>query len=189
MRICIMRNFKELIQSFVKSTPKRVVRNEMSYQQTSDFTIAELERLLTMYNSCIEEDQTARSIRDSMVYHIRHSNDYAIREKFGSHYRQDGVDEHNCTFEHIMPVNIVVSMLIEGRLTINQALNTPTCLISKDDDVILRERGLGSRTPDNWYFFRRYTVLNSSFKTYNGHVITNFNEYSLEDHFKLFGIV
>ena len=74
-----MRNFKELIQSFVKSTPKRVVRNEMSYQQTSDFTIAELERLLTMYNSCIEEDQTARLIRDNMEYHIRRSNYYAIR--------------------------------------------------------------------------------------------------------------
>jgi hypothetical protein len=184
-----MSNLKELMEGFRKKAYKRVQRNDYSYRQTDDFTVSELARLLEMYLSKIEEDQEARLIRDSMEHHIRRYHGYSIEGKIGSHYRQFGVDEKNCIFEHIMPVNTTVAMLIESVITINQALNTPTCLIKKEDDVILRESGLGSSSPDNWHFFRRYSVLNSQFKTYNGQLITNPNSFTLEDHFKLFGIV
>lgn len=184
-----MSNLKTLIESFRKKAYKRVRRSEQSYQQTDDFTKNELERLLEMYNTCLVEDQRARLIRDAMEHHIRRYHGYSIEGKIGSHYRQFGVDEKNCIFEHIMPVNTTVAMLIEGALTINQALNTPTCLIKKEDDVILRESGLGSSSPDNWNFFKRYHVLNSKFKTYNGQVIDNPDSFTLEDHFKLFSIL
>jgi hypothetical protein len=184
-----MSNLKTLIESFRKKAYKRVQRNEQSYQQTQDFTVNELERLLEMYKACIVEDQLARLIRDSMDHHIRRYHGYSIEGKIGAHYRQFGVDEKNCIFEHIIPATNVLAMLIEGHLTITQALNTPTCLIKKEDDVILRKSGLGSSSPDNWNFFRRYGVLNSQFKTYNGQVITNPDSFTLEDHFKLFGIV
>ena len=62
------------------------------------------------------------------------------------------------------------------------------CIIV-EDDVILRESGLGSSSPDNWNFFKRYHVLNSKFKTYNGQVINNPDSFTLEDHFKLFSIL
>jgi hypothetical protein len=184
-----MSTLKQLIESFRKRTYKRVQRSEQSYKQTYDFTTGELERLLDMYRACIEENQQARLIRDSMDHHIRRYHDYSIQGNFGGHYRQFGVDEKNCVFEHIIPATNVLAMLIEGRLTINQALNTPTCLITKTDDVILRESGLGSSSPDNWCFFKRYKVLNSNFRTYNGTIIDNLDTFTLEDHFKLFGVV
>jgi hypothetical protein len=183
-----MSDLKNLIASFRKVAYKRVQRNEHSYRQTENFITNELERLLEMYSACIVEDQQARLIRDFLEQLIRRYHGYSIEGKFGSHYRQFGVDEKDCIFEHIMPVNITVAMLINSTLTIQQALNTPTCLIKKQDDVILRESGLGSSSPDNWYFFRRYKVLNSKFKTYNGQTIDNPDNFTLEDHFKLFGI-
>lgn len=184
-----MSNLKTLIESFRKRAYKRVQRNDYSYKQTDDFTTSELERLLEMYLGKIEEDQEARLIRDAMEHHIRRYHDYSVRDKFGAHYMQFGVDIKNCIFEHIMPVNTIVAMLIEGRISINQSLNTPTCLINKEDDVILRKSGLNATSPDNWYFFRRYQVLNSKFKTYNGQPINNPNNFTLQDHFDLFGIV
>jgi hypothetical protein len=183
-----MSNLKTLIESFRKRTYKRVQRSEQSYQQTQDFTVSELERLLEMYKACIVEDQQARLIRDAMEHHIRRYHGYSIEGKIGGHYRQFGVDEKNCIFEHIVPINTTVAMLIENTLTINQALNTPTCLIRKEDDVILRESGLGSSSPDNWNFFKRYKVLNSKFKTYNGTEIVDLDSFTLQDHFTLFGI-
>jgi hypothetical protein len=184
-----MSNLKTLVETFRKKAYKRVQRNDYSYKQTDNFTTDELERLLNMYSAKIEEDQEARLIRDAMEHHIRRYHGYAIEGKIGGHYRQFGVDEKNCIFEHVMPVNTIVAMLIDNRLTIKQALNTPTCLVKKEDDVVLRESGHGSSSPDAWYFFRRYTVLNSSFKTYNGQAITDPDNFTLEDHFKLFGIV
>ena len=184
-----MSNLRQLIESFRKRAYKKVQRNEQSYKQTHDYISSELARKLEMYRACIEENQTARLIRDDMDHLIRRYHGYSIEGNFGGHYRQFGVDEKNCVFEHIIPATNVLAMLIEDRLTINQALNTPTCLITKPDDVILRESGMGSSSPDNWNFFKRYKVLNSKFRTYNGQVIENLDTFTLEDHFKLFGIV
>lgn len=184
-----MSKLKELIEGFRKEAYKRVQRNEYSYKQTDDFTTSELERLLDMYLAKIDEDQEARLIRDAMEHHIRRYHDYSIKGKIGAHYRQVGVDESNCIFEHVMPVNTIVAMLIESCLTINQALNTPTCLINKEDDVVLRESGRNASSPCPYNFFRRYSVLNSKFKTYNGQAIANPDTFTLDDHFTLFGIV
>ena len=184
-----MSNLQTLIETFRKKAYKRVQRNDYSYRQTDEFTTSELERLLDMYLAKIDEDQEARLIRDAMEHHIRRYHGYAIEGKIGGHYRQVGVDEKNCIFEHVMPVNTIVAMLIDDCLTIKQALNTPTCLIKKQDDVTLRESGHGASSPDAWNFFRRYSVLNSQFKTYNGQAISNLMDFTLEDHFNLFNII
>jgi hypothetical protein len=80
-------------------------------------------------------------------------------------------------------------MLIEGRLTVRQALNTPTCLIKKSSDKILAKSGLVSTSPDNYFFFKRYSGLNSEFITYNGETVDKLDSWSLEDHYRLFNIV
>ena len=91
-------------------------------------------------------------------------------------------------FEHVIPASEIRDMLIEEKITVNQALNAPTCLISKADDVILRKSGLGSSSPSRWFFFRRYQVLNSKFDTYNGQSV-NLDNWTLEDHYRFFDIV
>ena len=179
---------KTLVESFVKRAYKKVQRNSKSYNQTLDITTTELERLLEMYRGYINEDQTARLVRDSIDHWIRRYHDYVIRGSMGSHYIAEGAVKGNTVFEHVIPANIVRDMLIQGKLTINQALNAPTCLISKEEDVVLRENGLGATSPSHWHFFDRYQVLNKQFKTYNGQVITDLHNWTLEEHYKFFNI-
>lgn len=183
-----MSNLRQLVESFLKRSYRKVQRNDKAYRQTLDITTSELTRLLEMYRGCIDEDQTARLIRDSIDHWIRRYHDYVIRGDIGSHYVANGIKQGETVFEHIIPANIVRDMLIQGKLTINQALNTPTCLISKVDDVILRESGLGSASPNNWVFFNRYQVLNTKFKTWNGQEITDLSNWTLEDHYNYFNI-
>lgn len=183
-----MSNLKTLVESFVKRNYRKVQRSTKSYQQTTDITVLEIERLVNMYKSCLEEDQTARLIRDSIDHWLRRYHDYSIRGDIGAHYRQTGIVQGETVFEHVIPASEVRDMLIEGKLTVNQALNAPTCLISKVDDVILRKSGLGSSTPSRWSFFKRYQVLNSTFNTYNGQNI-DLDTWTLEDHYRFFNIV
>lgn len=183
-----MSNLKTLVEGYQHKNYKRVQRNDESYSQTLAFTVAELERLVSMYNEQFEENQTSRLIRDSIDHHIRRYHGYSIEGAIGSHYREIGVDIKQCVFEHVIPASSVRDMLIQGRLSIVQALNTPTCLIRKASDNILRESGLSSTSPSNWYFFRRYEGLQSKFETYNGQPIADLHNITLEDHFKLFGV-
>jgi hypothetical protein len=183
-----MTNLKQLIEGFNKPSRNRtVVRNSEAYAKCLEFTTSELERLVTMYKSVIQEDMTARLIRDSIDHHIRRYHGYAIQGSIGSHYREVGVVDKDSIFEHIIPASSVRDMLIEGRLTINQALNAPVCKIKKSSDVVLRENGLSKMSPDNWKFFKRYEVLKSDFTTFNGKAI-KVSTWTLEDHYKLFNI-
>jgi len=181
-----MSDFKTLVESFTKRNYKKVQRNDQSYRLTLEITISELTRLIEMYSTCVEEDQTARLIRDSIDHWIRRYHDYAIRGNIGSHYRQTGTVKGETVFEHVVPANEIRDMLLEGKLTVRQALNAPTCLISKVDDVILRQKGLSSSSPSRWFFFQRYSVLQPTITTFNGKPI-NINDWTLEDHYKLFG--
>ncbi len=177
-----------LVEGYQKRNYSKVKRGDDAYQETLDLTTSELKRLLDMYSMQFSENQTARLIRDSIDHWIRRYHDYCIQGRIGSHYREVGVDEKDSIFEHVIPASSVRDMLIEGRLSIVQALNTPTCLIKKSSDKVLSASGLGSTSPNNWFFFQRYSVLNSSFETYNGCPVININQHSLADHYQLFGI-
>lgn len=181
-----MKQLKILVEGYKNKNYQRVRRGDESYRQTYDLTKQELERLVKMYQEHFSEDQTARLLRDSIDHWIRRYHDYCVRGSIGSHYREVGVVQGASVFEHVIPASSVRDMLIEGRLTIDQALNAPTCLIKKDSDDQLRKNGLSSTSPDNWNFFKRYSVLGSHFTTYNGKDIPD--QWSLEDHFKMFNI-
>jgi hypothetical protein len=74
-------------------------------------------------------------------------------------------------------------------LTVKQALNTPTCLISKRNDEILREEGHVSSSPDYWNFFKRYSLFDEAcLTTYNGQAIENLESWNLGDHYKFFQV-
>lgn len=184
-----MSELQTLIEGYKKRSRNHgVKRNDESYKQCLEFTKSELERLLKMYEGMLEEDMTARLMRDSIDHHIRRYHDYAVRGKIGSHYREVGVIESQSIFEHVIPASSVRDMLIEGRISINQALNTPTCLIKKSQDTKLRKNGLSNTSPNNWHFFQRYCVLNSEFTTNIGTSITNLDTWSLQDHNDYFQI-
>jgi hypothetical protein len=81
--------------------------------------------------------------------------------------------------------------LIAGELSINQALNVPTCRVSRRVDSLLRQKGLHDSTPDGWFFFKRYKIAldDIAIDTYNGQPVVDLDVWTLQNHFDFFGIV
>lgn len=185
----MMSTLQELVEGFVPVTYSRVTRGDQAYKETYELTVKELERLVTEYKKIKAVGQTARLIRDAIDHWVRRYHGYAIEGSIGAHYTEVGVDKANCIFEHVIPAAKVRDMLLQGRLTVKQALNTPTCLISKRNDEILREEGHVSSSPDYWNFFKRYSVFDEAkFITYNGQVIDDIDTWNLGDHYKFFQV-
>ena len=182
-------SLQKLIESFAPVSYSRVQRGEKSYRESLAITVSELERLVKMYKTQTTADQTARLIRDSIDHWIRRYHGYAIEGSIGAHYREIGVDPKRCVFEHVIPAAKVRDMLLQGVLTVPQALNTPTCLISVRNDEILREEGHVSSSPNYWNFFERYAVFDDTrFSTYNGEEIQDLQGWTLQKHFEYFSV-
>lgn len=176
-----------LIENYRPHRPRAVKRNDEAYRQTKVRTVLELERLVEMYREFMIKDQEARLVFDSISHWIRRYHEYCIQERIGSHYMQIGVPIKDCIFEHVIPVAEIKLMLIDGLITIDQALNAPTCLLSKDNNQILTESGLVKSTPCRWHFFDRYQKLDAEFQTYNGTRIQDLHAWTLPQHYEFFG--
>lgn len=182
-----MSTLKERITGFSPAPYVRVKRGDQSYADTVELVANELELLIDRYNSSQRDGQYLRLLRDGMDFWLRRYHNYAINGSIGAHYRQVGLTG-STVFEHVVPAARVRDMMIAGVLTIQQAMNMPTCLISKTNDQDLREHGLVSTNHDCWHFFQRYSVItNSTFETHKGQVV-DLNTWTLADHFDYFGI-
>ena len=181
-------NLQESLDKFTKDDYTKVKRSEATHAESLTIAVAELDRLVALYKND-HTPQTARLLRDSMDHWIRRYHGYVIRGGIGAHYTQIGVDPKKCIFEHVIPAAKVRDMLIQGVLTTAQALNTPTCFISKKNDQLLRKHKRTSSSPTYWKFFERYDIFdqNTKFTTYNGQMI-DCSRWTLQDHFNMFGI-
>jgi len=182
-------NLQESLNRFTNANYPRVKRSSATHTESLAIAVIELDRLVALYKN-EHTPQTARLLRDSMDHWIRRYHGYVIGGGIRSHYRESGVDLKNCIFEHVIPAAKVRDMLIQGVLTTAQALNTPTCFISKPNDQLLRKHRRVSSSPNYWKFFERYDIFDASteFVTHDGHLI-NCDQWTLQDHFNLFGIV
>jgi len=180
---------QESLGRFVKAKYTKVTRSAITHSESLIIAVDELDRLVERYRRDEHTPQTGRLLRDSMDHWIRRYHGYVIEGGIGAHYTEVGVDLKNCIFEHVIPAAKVRDMLIQGVLTTAQALNTPTCFISKANDQLLREHKRVSSSPDYWHFFRRYDVFgpNTQFNTHTGQDV-NINIWTLQDHFDFFGI-
>jgi hypothetical protein len=182
---------KEAVESFEEINYRQVMveRNEDSYRITEDFIQTEVERLVHMYRNLTVLDQRARLIRDGIDLYLRRGHGYNIEGSIGSHYRQVGVDVTSCIFEHMIPQSRIRDLLIQDRINIRQAMNPPTCLISKENDSMLSKSGFNNKTPSYWHFFDRYTgVFEAEYETFNGQSISDPHAWTLGQHYKFFNI-
>jgi hypothetical protein len=178
-------SLKESLNKFTKANYTKVKRSTNTHCESLAIAVSELERLIGLYRGN-HTPQTARLIRDSIDHWIRRYHGYVIEGGIGAHYSEVGVDLKNCIFEHVIPAAKVRDMLIQGVLTAPQALNTPTCFISKTNDQLLRDHKRVSTSPDYWNFFKRYDIFdNVEFCTYND-VSVDQTTWTLEDHFNFF---
>lgn len=186
-----------LVEAWKPKRKKTVKRNDTAYQQCLEYCSQELERLVKLYQDTVfEEDMRARLIRDDIDHHLRRYHGYAIQGRIKSHYKQKGVSmlAKDCIFEHVIPAGQVRDMLIDNVLTINQALNVPTCRVSRTANKRLNDLGLHKDNPTPYYPFRRYKTamtqnnLVPEFETYNGQAVPDLDTWTLDDHFKFFDI-
>ena len=178
----------DLLKGYQSTIYERVKRSNDSYRASKAMAVDEIERLLAMYKTQFNERsmsdlQKLRLIRDAIEHWLRRYHGY-VKEGYGAHYLQDGLIEKG-VFEHVIPVREALDMLIQGILTVEEALNIPTCFISQENDKKLRDMKLVKNTPDAMYFFKRYENLNADFKTRDGQPI-DLRSWTLENHFECF---
>jgi hypothetical protein len=186
-----MDDLKEAVDSFEEINYRQIMveRNQDSYRITEEFIQSEVSRLVEIYRNLTVLDQRARLIRDGIDLYLRRAHGYCIDGSIGSHYREVGVDISNCIFEHMIPQSRIRDLLIQDCISIKQAMNPPTCLISKEHDKQLSESGFTSKTPSYWNFFDRYTkVFTAQYETFNGQEILDPHNWTLGKHYEFFGI-
>jgi hypothetical protein len=182
---------KEAVEGFEEINYRQVMveRNKEAYRITEEFIASEVKRYVEMYRNLTTLDQRARLIRDMIDLLLRRGHGYCIEGNIGSHYRQVGVDVTACIFEHMIPQSRIRDLLIQDRISIRQAMNPPTCLISKENDSMLSKSGFNNKTPSYWHFFDRYTgVFDAEYETFNGQSISDPHKWTLGQHYKFFNI-
>lgn len=177
---------QSLIEAFVPPVYGRTPRNAESYRATYRYCSGRLAEILEIYRGSTNDQQTLRLVRDDMDNLLRRYHGYAIKENIGAHYREVGVDA-NADFEHLIPAARIRDMMIAGVITIDQALNCPTVILSRTKHHALKEAGWASHTPDVWRPFQRYSqVFDGQFVTYDGRAVDT-GTWTLADHYQYFG--
>lgn len=183
-----MVTLREDMEAFRDFDPGRVERNGQSYAETTEYITKKLEVLVARYRALDQINQTARLIRDDIDEALRRYHDYVIAGRIVAHYRQKGCrTKKGNVFEHVIPLRTVRNMLIQGIITINQALNAPTCVISKRNNNLLSKHKRTKHTPNAWWFWQRYDVLNIEIETFDG-VPVDMSVWDFDAHCKYFNV-
>jgi hypothetical protein len=180
---------RQLMESYVDFDPARVERNGQSYAETIEYSTQKLEVLVARYRALEQVNQTARLLRDDIDEALRRYHDYVIAGRIVAHYRQKGCrTKKGNVFEHVIPLRTVRNMLISGIITINQALNAPTCVINRRNNNLLSKHKRTKHTPNAWWFWQRYDVLNIDIETFDGTPV-DMSVWDFGEHCKYFNIV
>ena len=181
-----MKTLLERVGGFAQKKPTPVKRGGSSYDATYKFCVRGLKLCIWSYQRLKVEDQIARLIRDVMDFLLRRYHNYAIKENIGAHYFEKGLPHGAKTdFEHVIPAAVARDLLLFDRLTINEALNIPTCRLSASKHKKLNSTKLGSTTPDIYWFWRRYQELGISVETHDGTQV-DFSTWNLDSHYDYF---
>jgi hypothetical protein len=181
-----MKPLMERVSGFAQKKPAPVKRGGASYDATYRFCYRGLKLCIWMYRRLAVEDQTARLIRDVIDFLLRRYHGYAIKENIGAHYYERGLARGVKTeFEHVIPASVARDLLLFDRMTIDEALNIPTCRLSAVKHKKLNSTKLGSTTPDIGWFWRRYESLGISVETHDG-TLVDMSTWNLSTHYEYF---
>lgn len=183
-----MKPLMERVSNFAQAKPTPVKRGGASYDATYTFCRRGLKLCVWMYRRLKVEDQTARLIRDVMDFLLRRYHGYSIKENIGAHYQEKGLAHGARTeFEHVIPASVARDLLLFDRMTIDEALNIPTCRLSAEKHKKLNSTSLGSTTPDIYWFWKRYQDLGIEVQTHDGTKVDMLT-WNLDTHYQFFNI-
>jgi hypothetical protein len=177
---------REILADWKPKKYTRVRRSRASVQVTEEFVSGRLLEFCQSYSS-VQHEQGKRLVRDVMDFLLRRFHQYAVQQEIGSHYLQQGVRKG--IFEHLIPASVLRDLVLDGAITIQAAMHAPTVLLSKENDARLSAAGLTSKTKTPLYPFRRYIEagVEGVFTTHRGDIVTNLQDWSLDDHYRLIG--
>ena len=179
---------EEKVKGFVHPDYGRVVRDGAAYVATERFVRRGLKLCLMLYSKIERLDQTARLIRDAIDFLLRRYHGYSVQGRIKAHYRDRSIKANDkVDFEHVIPASVLTALLLQGRISVDLAMNPPTCLVKKRDHRTLQKQGYGNRTPDVWSFWRRYDMLGIELETHNG-VAVDPKTWNLGTHVTFFKI-
>jgi hypothetical protein len=180
-------NLKESIDQFTAPVYGKTKRSVETYKTLADYCQCNLVRLVAEYNAVQNNQQLLREMRNDIDNYLRRYHEYCIQQRdgMGAHYHEVDADEE-CDFEHLIPAARIRDLLLAGAITIEQALNAPTVLLSRAKHHFLTEEGWSSKTPDMWLPFKRYSnVFDAEYQTHDGTVIDP-ETWTLEKHYEYF---
>ena len=128
---------------------------------------------------------TKKHIKTSLVLYIRSMQKQLA--PLGYHYRSADIGDKQ-HLEHVIPQNKIVTAYLHDKINAKLVLQMPLCLIDDADKHILEGDW---QQAGNWqYPFRRYKLagFNKVIKDVRGNRI-DLNNYTLQDHFKMLGVV
>jgi len=183
-----MRPLMERVTGFAQKKPTPVRRGGASYDATYKFCVRGLKLCVWIYSRLKVEDQTARLVRKGIEFLLREYHNYAIKDNIGAHYFEKGLaHDAETEFEHVVPASVARDMLLFGRLTVDEALNIPTCRLSATKHKKLNSTRLVSTTPDIYWFWKRYESLGITVETHDGTPV-DMTTWNLDNHYKHFGV-
>ncbi len=180
-------NLQESLASFVTPIYGKTSRSIETYRTVADYCKTNLSRLIAEYHAVQNNQQLLREIRNGIDDHIVRYHEYCIKERkdVGAHYYEIGVDAE-CEFEHLIPKARIRDLLLSHKITVEQALNAPTVVLSRAKHRALKDAGWAAKTPDMWRPFRRYgQVFTAQYQTYDGTAIDP-ETWTLEQHYAYF---
>lgn len=169
----------------------KVQRTGDSYVATQRWAERLLKICLMLYRRIERLDQTARLLRDTMEFAVRRYHGYNFEYKKQTHYRDSAIpfnQTHGLVIEHVIPVRLLIAGLLQEKLPIGLVLNPPICLLTKASDLVLESEGLGDTTPDVWWFWKRYSVLNNLTIVTNQGEVVDLATWNLGTHCNYFNI-
>lgn len=175
-----------LLENYRPANYRRVVRDGNGYVQTERIARDRIQKAVIEYNQLTATDQYARLLRDEIDFWLRRYHGYCIKDNFGGHYREKDLSKKDkVDFEHVIPAATIRDMLIQNRLTVEQAMNAPTCLLRRRNHSRLKKLGLASRTPNAYLFWSRYQALSVDLETHDRLPIDQ-GTWTLDDHYAKF---
>jgi hypothetical protein len=178
---------KESLDNFVAPIYGKTLRTAETYRTVSDYCLKNLLRLINEYHAVENNQQLLREMRNDIDNYLRRYHEYCIQQRDGmrAHYHEVGADEE-CDFEHLIPAARIRDLLLANAITVQQALNAPTVVLSRAKHRALKEAGGAAKTPDMWRPFQRYSqVFAAQYQTHDGTTIDP-ETWTLEQHYAYF---
>ena len=159
---------------------------EINFRSKKRPPLDELAKYIDKLKKDIFKDEwsttTKKHIKTSLVLYIR-----TMQKKLapqGAHYRAMDINKQH--LEHVIPQNKIITAYLHDKITAEQVLQMPLCMIDDNDKHILESEWQHGATWE--YPFKRYKLAgyDKIVKDVRGNVI-NFETYTLQEHFKMIG--